>query len=334
MKRNQHLAHVPGLANSDILDTFADGFFIDHVNFLVKENNKLIELVTGFMFTKQACRVLQLKTINRFDTKTSKWENSIFYPQKYQNFHGCKLYLQGFEDWTNYDLLSLIFTSLHNATLTTEVPNEETTENAATFDLTLRESITTVNAFNTYYDDDDNGFVVANAHRYETITFVVPPGEPYTDLERMFMMFNFETWIAIAITFSIALAATISLSFVSNKIRNFIAGRDVQSPTMNLISIFLTGGQLKLPGRNFARFLFILFTFWSLIIRTCHQSMLFELMQADLRRQPKRSIDELFESQFTLHEEEIDEELYQLYSMASTGFVKRIQKFKTCSLQF
>ena len=43
------------------------------------------------MFTKQKCRQLQLKTINRFNVDTKKWKKSIYYPKKYQNFHGCEL---------------------------------------------------------------------------------------------------------------------------------------------------------------------------------------------------------------------------------------------------
>ena len=61
-----------------------------------------------------------------------------------------------------------------------------------------------------------------------------PPGDPFTDLERMFMMFSFETWIAIAITFVIALMATFSLNFVSAKVRNFIAGRDFETQQWTL----------------------------------------------------------------------------------------------------
>ena len=131
-------------------------------------------------------------------------------------------------------------------------------------------------------------------------SFVIGPGEPYTDLERMFMMFDAELWMAIGMTLVIGLLTTVILDFVSDEVINFIAGRDIQSPTMNFFSIFLIGGQLRTPGRNFARFIFILFVVWSLIIRTCHQSMHFELMQADLRRPTIRTIDDILGSNLTL----------------------------------
>ena len=150
--------------------------------------------------------------------------------------------------------------------------------------------------------------MVTSPHIFETFTYMVAPGEPYTDLERMFMIFDTGTWIAITVTLLMSLLITIGLTFLPARARKFIAGRNIQSPTMNFMSIFLTCGQVRTPGRNFARFLFTLFVIWSLIIRTCHQSMLFELMQADLRRLSIKTLDELFESNLTLHDY-IDEKI-------------------------
>lgn len=70
---------------------------------------------------------------------------------------------------------------------------------------------------------------------------------------------------------------------------------------MNLLDIFLNGGQMKAPWRNFARFLLILFIFWSLIIRTCYQSMLYELLQSDLRKTPIKSIEDIAKKNFSVY---------------------------------
>ena len=71
-----------------------------------------------------------------------------------------------------------------------------------------------------YYIVSDPIFFVNNL-------FIISPGESYTDLERMFLMFDLELWIAISVTFVIAFTATLALHFVSKKIRNFIVGRYV-----------------------------------------------------------------------------------------------------------
>ena len=319
---HQHLVYVPGLTISDIIETLSDGFLIDEVNFLMNETLNSIDLVTSFMFTEQACRVQQLKTINRFNSNTSKWDGSIFYPKKYQNFHDCELTISKVEGIHSgvFHLMELIFETGLNAFI-----NEAHQECIDSDDCDL----TSIQSF--LLPLDFKSYVLANPHAFDTYTYIVPPGEPYTDLERMFMMFDTETWIAISATLLIGLLATLSLHFVSTKVRNIIAGRDIQSPTMNLISIFLSGGQVTTPRGFFARFLFTLFLMWSLIIRTCHQSMLFELMQADLRRPPISTFDELFESDLTIHDEmgaengsiQLDEYFKERMAMSSTRFVTR-----------
>ena len=293
-QRYHHLVYVPGLTTSDILGTFTDGFHIDHVNFLMHETDKSIELVAGFMFTPQACRTFQLKAINRFNFEAKMWENPIFYPKKYQNFHGCELDVAtDFYDNQDFDLLSMIFEDNLNAKLNLENINHK---NIIAYDLiAIAFGNVVLNPF------DCDSCVISNPHKIEVYNFAVAPGEPYTDLERMFMMFSFELWIAIIATLGIAVFTTITLNFMSKKIRNFVVGRYIQNPTMNLFSVFLSGGQIKTPGRNFARFLLMLFIVWSLIIRTCHQSMLFELLQADLRRPPMKTLDEFFESNLTVY---------------------------------
>ena len=308
-KRFHHLVYAPGLQLKDLYESNLNGFSVDHVSFLVDESETSISLVTNFMFTPGFCRVLYFKPINFFDLSTLKWENSSFFPKKYQNFHGCELTINKDDDRIR-GLMSDIFEDLFNAKLITIVSDREG------FDLTSNE----------YAFLGPEGFLLSNPHRDDQISFIIAPGEPYTDLERIFMMFDTELWMAIGVTLIIGLLTTVILDFVSEEVRNFIAGRDIQNPTMNLVSIFLNGGQPRTPGRNFARFIFILFVVWSLIIRTCHQSMLFQLMQADLRRPTIRTLHEVFESNLTVYQYEdsifFDEYFLDRMKMTSTKYVE------------
>ena len=319
--RNHHLVYVPGLTTSAIIKTFDDGFEIDHVNFLMHETDNSIELVTGYMFTPQACKQLQLKTINRFDLPTLEWDTSIFYPNKYESFYGCELIVacnEGLElDVPFYNLLQISFKEQLHAKLTCDATNVVPSSCEMCDLITQGKSI---------LHDHHEDCIVSDPVIYKSLRIIIAPGEPYTDFERMFMMFDFGLWIAISVTFIIAFTATLVLNFVSRKIRNFIVGRYVRNPTMNLLSTFLTGSQTRTPGRNFARFILILFIFWSLIIRTCHQSMLYELMQADLRRPTIKTIEELFQSKLTYYEVNnsimLDEYFEEQMKKPSTRFVK------------
>ena len=294
-KRHHHLVYAPGLTSHDVAKTFSkefysDGFRIDHVSFLVNETEKSIDLVSGFMFTEQACHQLQVKKINHFSLKTMEWENSIFYPKKYENFHGCELTMvRVYGDIV--DLHRIIFQDHLNATVL-----------QCSLDTTLNTPSDVCDLVSSQYPlyHPDQTFLIAYPHRDVAATFLISPGEPYTDLERMFMMFDDGLWIAIGVTLIGAASITLGLNFVSRRVKTFIAGRGIHSPTMNLISIFLNGAQARVPGESFARFLVILFIIWSMIIRTCHQSMLFKILQADLRKPTVKTLDEFFESNLTL----------------------------------
>jgi hypothetical protein len=132
------------------------------------------------------------------------------------------------------------------------------------------------------------------------VTFTVPASEPYTQLEKMFLMFDGATWIWIGFTLARAFMLIQVVSFMSTKVQKFVFGRDIQTPTLNVASIFLNGAQFKSPGRNFSRFMLMMFIIWSLIIRTYYQSELYKNLQNDLRKPKIRTIDELNEKFFTL----------------------------------
>ena len=316
-QRVQHLVYVPGLQASSIPKLFPNGFEIDNVNFLMNETKKSIDCVSVFMFTEHACRKVQLKTINRFNVNSKKWDKSIFYPKKYRNFHGCKLVINTLKG-ENAKLMKLIFSSILNATVIA-VPRENAKlDSCAECDLTTE---TTTFA--------QNFKLLSNPIYYEIWTFAVPPGEPYTELGRMLMIFSSEVYIAIVVILAIGVTITLVLNCVSLKIKNFIVGRNIESPTMNLVQIFMTGGQVRTPGRDFARFLVILFIVWSLIIRTCHQSMLFQLLQADLRKPTIKTLDELLKSEMTLHDQ-IDDEFT---TILTHNFNKRLAMQSTRSVK-
>jgi len=81
-------------------------------------------------------------------------------------------------------------------------------------------------------------------------------------------------------------------------VRNFVFGRNVTTPTLNVLIAFFGLSQGVLPRRNFARFLLTLFIMWSLIIRTCYQGKLFEYLQGDMRNPEIQTIKELVKHNF------------------------------------
>lgn len=113
--------------------------------------------------------------------------------------------------------------------------------------------------------------------------WALPDGKPYTEFQKMWMMFEIDLWIAIAVFILLWFASIQLINLMPKTVQKFVYGSNVCTPKLNMLSLFLNGLQHKVPGRNFARFVLTLLIIWCLIIRTCYQSMLFTFLQSDLR---------------------------------------------------
>lgn len=230
---SHHLVYAPDLTIAEVLKKVDNGYLIDYSSFLVHETKKSIELMSVFMFTPQACEKSQPKVINRFEVNNMKWEKIDFFPKKHENLFGCSLEIES-EDYAKDYRLVEIFKIM--ATKMNYVGKESFGRPFEFYHLHL------------YQIDklhDDGEYIVTYPHGLDQIQIAIAPGEPYSDLSRMFMMFSLELWIAIAVTLLIGLGAIQVINLMHKDIQNFIFGRNIQSPTMNLISIFLVGGQFK-----------------------------------------------------------------------------------------
>jgi hypothetical protein len=150
----------------------------------------------------------------------------------------------------------------------------------------------------------ENNYDFSDVLYTDYLTFTVPAGEPYTQLEKMFLMYDRETWICIAVTLAGSMLIIQVINLMSNSVKRFVFGQEIRTPMLNLANVFLNGGQIRVPGRNFARFLLMMFIVWSLLIRTCYQSELYKNLQTDMRRPKIQSVDELNEQNFTLQYQE------------------------------
>lgn len=250
VKRPKLLVLLPNGNFKDITETVQDGLLIDNVNFLMRETEKSIELISSFMFTPRKSRSNQLLTINRFQRATMTWESSNFYSKKYENFHNCHLRVAMRERGRDRISMQIIEVLLHTQNFQRENVALKKAE-VATRNYDLSEVTASY--------DGDQEHTTSVVLIFERATFLVPPGELYTPLEKMFLMFNIEVWIAIIITFIVGAIAIQVINFSSVRIQNFVYGQNCKSPSLNLAMIFLNGTLHVLPRRNFARFLLMLF---------------------------------------------------------------------------
>ena len=314
-----HFVYAPKLKVED-LTKIEDGFSIDHVSFLItNQKNGLIELVTSFLFTRHACRESQFVTINTFNVKSMSWINSTFYPKKYENFYKCELKIGIFDTGTHTP------TTHSNGTVTaTGHTVEIINELSKFFNFQIRFEVCDIVEFLTQlqkgsldkkYSSIDlmatplpndllnyEGVIMSNIFMSEEHLFFVPPGEPYTQLEKMFLIYDLEVWIAILVFLVGGLCIIQILKLMSKRFQKIFVGSNVNTPSLNLVEIFLVGGlSSKIPRGFYSKFIFVLFMIWSLIIRTCYQSELFKYLQKDMRRRGAETFDDLHKMNFNIY---------------------------------
>jgi hypothetical protein len=277
---HNHLVYAPKTGKLEIISRLSElAIAFENQNFITVVNETAIDLVTSFSFSPNHCNTPRYKTINQFSTNTMKWQNETFFPDKYQNFYGCRLraahimikgnsYLFKLTD----NIFNLLAQQLNFELISVPVSNFANAENYVTKCL---EAISSE-----YYEMYDFSPVLFTDH----LAFTVPGGEPYTLLE----LFLAGAFLIIQV-----------INFMSIVVQKFVFGRDIRTPTLNMVSIFLNGAQHKVAGRNFARFMLMMFVLWTLIIRTCYQSELYKNLQGDLRKPRIKTVEELNEQNFT-----------------------------------
>lgn len=132
--------------------------------------------------------------------------------------------------------------------------------------------------------------------------FYIPPGHPYKQFEKLFLMFDEYVWIAIAVTLIGGFLILQILNVLCSRvIQDFVFGANIRTTNMNFIGTIIGTSQTVLPKTNFARFILMMFILFCLVLRTCHQSQLYSLMQSDKRHAELRTIDEAIEKNYTFY---------------------------------
>jgi len=272
-----------------------------NLKFLIESKKKFIDLWSVGFFTQGDCHKSQFVRTNQFLINESRWLTNEFNTEPRRNFHGCEVTVVPIQ----YDKFSVYYENYDGSLETGGLYIEIIKATASTFNFSLRflkHGATNEQGLIKSIDLNLNGspdeIETKSVHEYliyYNFVFLIPPGELYSDAEKLFMPLELEAWIATFVTILTALVTVQIINQLSQEVQDFVYGRNVTTPSLNIMVAFVGGAQSTLPRRNFARFLLMLFIFVSLIIRTCYQSKLFTYLQADIVKTEIQSIDELIE---------------------------------------
>lgn len=125
------------------------------------------------------------------------------------------------------------------------------------------------------------------------VVFAIPLGERLSPFEKLLRPFEYIVWAVLAIFLCIGVAVILIVNWKFQSLRGFIYGTDIKHPIVNMVVVIFGGAHVKLPRRNFSRYLLTLFLLFCLVNRNVYQGSLYIFLQSDGRQKEVQSIDEM-----------------------------------------
>lgn len=256
--------------------------------------------------------------------KDNQWLHEIdYFPKKLTNFHGCKIRVATFNsppfmmvsqdqngsykvEGVEGTLLRVLAQKL-NFTLHIISPKNQwgyISKNktySGSIKLVVKKKVNLTLGF--YASLPDRNEAMQPSHTYYTtnLVWMVPPGHPYTALEKLENPLDTTVWILSGVTVLVGFIVIAVLTKSSKTVQNFVFGRKIQAPALNLINVVLGNSLHRLPMRNFSRFLLMLAIIHFFIIRTCYTGGLVQYMQKNTRRPHMMATKQLLANNFSFY---------------------------------
>jgi hypothetical protein len=272
-------------------------FFTTYENFLVSDGQS-VQLLRREL--NSACWNTEIKAFNTFSKKSSKWEKNVFEFHE-NNFKRCRMKIAPLGNlWPEFSSVK------KNGKLKPQGFGVElfkifgTALNFTPEFVPYADKNARIEPYNYYIDYSNTGHsTMAYFHSY--LFIMIPPGENYNYYEKLLLPFDQYVWATLGLMALVGIVVIFILNQMSEAVRVFVIGRNNNTPLLNMARIFFGTEQARLPGRNFARFITMLYILFCLIIRTAWQGKMFEFLQKDMTKPQMQSIEEMIEKNFTFY---------------------------------
>lgn len=132
----------------------------------------------------------------------------------------------------------------------------------------------------------------------QQIVFIISPGSQLSPFEKLFYPLTINVWISFITCLIIGFILISVVKCQSIEIRNFVYGRNISTPMMNMLIAIVGGSQPILPRRNFSRYLLSMFLILCLIMRTVYQASLYEIIKGNKHHKEAQSITEMIRKDY------------------------------------
>lgn len=294
---------------------------IDNVNFLTSnETHGFIH--TYFPFDHNKCGTdLLLHLINVFDSTTEIWNNLNYYPEKVQNLNNCILKIgvtesipmvmitKGTNGTKNFDGIEILlveklaeefnFTPKYNIFESVGVARE-INSTGVLGSLYNRKCDIAIGSLSLQIDRTQY-LSATSMFASIPIVAVIPPSSQISAFVKLYLPFDFTTWILLLVMFLTGYTVILASKLFSKTFYKFIVGHKVNFPFTNMLIAFFGGSQSTLPKTNFSRFLLGKFLLFCLVIRGLYQGKLFDIMKKDIYERTPTTFDDLIAKNYIFY---------------------------------
>lgn len=302
---------------------------IVNVNVIYEENDE-VEIMTFTPFKANNCRnTVPVHWAKYIGNETFDVPFKQIFPDELSNFRGCEIKMAAFE---RCPASCIQYSAGKPKLVGFDVEIVEAIEEALNFKLKLDilegseqwgdiKNKTTTGAISKVVNNECDftaGNFLLRASRVEVmdpsvvylsfpVVFAIPLGVKLTDLEKLLRPFELVVWIFMLSFLGIGVLVIFVINWKFKKFRDFVYGTGIRHPIVNMTVAVLGGMQVKLPRRNFARFILMMFLIFCLVQRNVYQGILYIFIQSDSRHKEVQSIREMSKKNFSFY-------MYESYS--------------------
>lgn len=296
---------------------------IVNVNIIYERKDKRVAVVSYSPFNSIKCAVTRSVFVNEFVNGNFFYDVSQVYPDKLRNLYGCSIRVA-----TSNNSVPYIFADkLDNGSY-----------NLHGRDINLINSLAKALNFRIdYVFVGDEGFLnengsangpfamllegradliiadywlkinrlkfIDNTAPYisQQVAFVIPPGSELSSLEKFAKPLDLYSWCLLTLFVGAAVFVIYIVGKGSINLQDFIFGYGIRKPYINILVAIFGGSQKRIPQRNFARSLLMMFLMFCLVMRTLYTGSLYRFLQSKGYHREAQSIAEMIEKDFKFY---------------------------------
>ncbi|XP_055910418.1 uncharacterized protein LOC129944779 [Eupeodes corollae] len=122
---------------------------------------------------------------------------------------------------------------------------------------------------------------VSDVYQISPVVFIIRGGRELDPISRLVSPFELDVWIYLTVFLIFGTIMIAFLRYTSLSVQTFVFGEEISCPMTNFFAVFLGYPMNRLPLRNFARFVLLVWLLSSLVLRNAYQGSLFDSFRMD-----------------------------------------------------